>query len=81
MVLDTFQNLEAKERALIAIAVLLDGREAVTYLRGSDPEEGRIRLAAEDLARIVPEMRMPLLGTLLRTALKDLRDSGRRGST
>ncbi|MCO6431235.1 MAG: hypothetical protein J5J00_10270 [Deltaproteobacteria bacterium] len=70
--LSSFRNLPARQRALLAVAVLLDGREAPNYL-GSEGDDGkRLYQAAEELAAISPELRMPLLGSLLRVALSEL---------
>jgi hypothetical protein len=69
----TFDALLAHERALVAIAVLLDGRDAATFL-GIDSDKGDLlQLAAEELTQYPPELRMPYVGTLLRTALRELR--------
>lgn len=72
MNLQKFKILTARQRALVAIAVLLDGREAMSYLEASSDGTDELRLVAGDLARIAPELRMPLVGTLLRMALKEL---------
>lgn len=67
-----FQALSAKHRALVAMAVLLDGHEAAVYLE-NDAESGEaLQKAAHDLASMAPELRMPLLGTLLRAAVAEL---------
>ena len=67
-----FQSLSAEHRALVAMAVLLDGHEAVVYLE-NDAESGEIlKKAAHDLASMSPELRMPLLGTLLRSAVEEM---------
>ena len=69
-----YRSLAARHRALVAIAVLLDGREASSYLEG-DAENGlALSRAALDLATLDPELRMPFVGTLLRTALQSMTD-------
>ena len=67
-----FRSLGSRERALVAIGVLLDGRDAVEYL--SYDRERRMALvrAAEDLVELGVELRIPLAGTLLRKALDEL---------
>ena len=65
-------KLPARMKALVAIAVLLDGFEATNYLEGSGESSGELRAAAKELASLAPELRMPLVGTLLRVALKEI---------
>ncbi len=68
-----FRMLEARERALVALAVLLDGLDAPDYF-GGDRERGlTLSRASKDLAKLTPEVRLPLVGSLLRTALIDMR--------
>lgn len=72
-----FSSLGARYRALLALAVLLDGKEAGGFLE-TDSELGIVlREAARELAEQPPEVRMPLVGTLLRSALEELGESGR----
>ncbi|MCB0338813.1 MAG: hypothetical protein KDD53_04375 [Bdellovibrionales bacterium] len=67
-----FRALSARDRALVAIAVLLDGHEAEHYL-SNDSEKGvALSRAAQDLSSQSPELRMPFLGTMLRTAIEEL---------
>ena len=67
-----FRALSPKERAIVAVAVLLDGHDAADYL--SSDKERRVALsrAAKDLAELPPDLRVPLTGTLLREAVKNL---------
>lgn len=72
------KSLSARQRALVCVAVLLDGREAGMYLE-SDAVNGQgLKRVAHDLASIELELRMPFLGTVLRTALSELTER-RRG--
>jgi hypothetical protein len=67
-----FRSLSAQDRALVALAVLFDGREAPVYL-AYDASNGKgLERAASDLAAQEAEMRMPYLGTLLRRALEEM---------
>jgi len=67
-----FRALSVRERAVVAVGVLLDGHDAALYLN-SDPERSKaLTRAASDLAELSPELRLPLLGTLLRSALEEL---------
>ena len=67
-----FRSLPARQRALVAVAVLLDGREAGMYLENDSVNSAGLKRAAADLAAIDPELRMPFVGTALRAALHDL---------
>jgi hypothetical protein len=67
-----FNNLSPHQKALVAVAVLLDGREAIAYLLGNRPEDILLRQAAEEISNLQPELRMPFIGTILRTAIKEL---------
>ncbi len=69
MAMDQFLKLEARERALILIAVLLDGMEAEVYLES----ESNYKQHASTFAKMQAELRMPLVGSLLRKALTEIR--------
>lgn len=73
-----FRNLSAKDRLLVSIAILLDGREAATYLASDSVNGAGLKKAALDVAGIEPELRMPLVGTWLRQALSELGSGGGR---
>ena len=64
--LTRFRALSERERALVAVAVLLDGHDAPEYLASDKERAAALSRAARDLAEISPEVRMPLVGTLLR---------------
>ena len=70
--LSRFRALSSKERALVALAVLLDGHDAEAFLQSDKDRSLALTRAAGDLAQLAPEVRMPLLGTQLRIALEDL---------
>ena len=67
-----FRALSAHHRALVAIAVLLDGREAAAYLQNDAVNGEVLQKAALDLASQPPELRMIYVGTALRVALGEL---------
>lgn len=69
--LSRFRALDARERGVVALAVLLDGHDAAEYLKSDRDRSPALVRAAEDLAQLIPELRMPLLGTLLRRAIAD----------
>ena len=66
------RNLTARQRALVAVAVLLDGREAGIYLENDSVNGLGLKRAALDLAAVEPELRMPYAGTMLRQALEEM---------
>lgn len=68
-----FRSLSPRSRALVAVAVLLDGREAGMYLATDTHSGPGLQKAAVDLAELDPELRMPFLGSALRVALKELK--------
>ena len=68
-----FYKLTAKERALISIAVLLDGIDAGLYL-DSDLQSGNLyKTLADEISKKAPDVRLSYSGTLLRRAIKDLK--------
>ena len=66
------RGLSAKNRALVAVATLLDGREAGRYLEFDAVNGAGLKRAAEEMASLAPELRMPLSGTLLREACEKI---------
>ena len=70
MALNNFKSLSAKNKALVSLGVLIDGAEAETYLMTKDRG---VLLASQELAKLPPETRMPLVGGMLRRALEALR--------
>jgi hypothetical protein len=67
-----YRSLSAEHRALLAVAVLLDGREAATFLENDATHGDVLKRAALDVASQDPELRMPFVGTMLRAALEEL---------
>lgn len=68
-----FKNLPARQRALVAVAVLLDGRDAATFLENDALNGTALGRAANDVAALDADLRMPLVGTLLRQALREVK--------
>lgn len=67
-----FRSLSPRARALVAVAVLLDGIDAPTYLENDSVNGPGLKRAASDLAVQEPELRMPFVGTVLRLAVEEL---------
>lgn len=67
-----FRSLSAEHQVLVAFAVLLDGREAASFLENDASHGEVLKRAALDIASQDPELRMPFVGTMLRSALGEL---------
>ena len=72
MDLQRFRTLSPHHRALVAIAVLLDGREAGAFLENDAASGGVLSRAARDMSALPPDLRMPSVGTMLRSAIRDM---------
>ena len=72
-----FRSLAPRYRALVAVAVLLDGREAGTYLENDAVNGPGLKRAAGDLSGLETELRVPFVGTMLRAAVEELKRSER----
>lgn len=68
-----FRVLSQRQRALVAVAVLLDGREAETFLENDAVNGIALKRAAAELAAQPPDLRMPYVGTMLRNALEEIK--------
>jgi hypothetical protein len=66
-----FLSLGPRERARVAIAVLLDGGDAPLYLMNDHKLGSKFRAAAEELLAMELDVRFPYLGTMLRLALEE----------
>jgi hypothetical protein len=66
-----FLNLMPRERARVAIAVLLDGGDAPLYLVNDERRGAELRRAAEELLSMELDARFPYIGTMLRLALEE----------
>ncbi len=74
MATSALDALSPHDRALVIIAVLLDGHEAESFL-GADPAHSSLSRAAAELLRLPIELRTQLIGTTLRRTLKSLGQS------
>ena len=72
-----FKAMSAHQRALVGMAVLLDGREAAAYLKIDSVNGDILQEAALDIAGQDLEIRMAFLGTALRAALNELESEGK----
>jgi hypothetical protein len=69
MILQEFSALPKKLRILICVAVLLDGYESFVYLQNDEKYGKQLEQLAKKLAKLEPELRMSLIGTLLRESI------------
>lgn len=67
-----FRGLSIPHRAMVAVGVLLDGFDAAEYLQSDKDHHQALSRAARDLAELPPDLRMPLVGSLLRRTLDEL---------
>ena len=71
MSLSTWRALSARDRALVAVAVLVDGSESKQLL-GHDVGHGReLQRAADELCALEVDLRVAFVGTALRLALEE----------
>lgn len=67
-----FRALSPRHRALVAIAVLIDGHEGALYLENDAQHGHALKRAADELASLEVELRMPYVGSLLRNSLLEI---------
>ncbi len=68
-----YRALNQREKAVVAVGVLLDGHDASDYLSSDKERHTALSRAAKDLAELPPDLRMPLVGSLLRKVLEELK--------
>ena len=66
------EHLNNKERALICMALLLDGHEALAYLENDPAYSAKLKEPLTRLAELQADVRIPYIGSLLRRALNEL---------
>lgn len=65
-------TLSPREQALVAVGVLLDGEDAAEYLSSDKERQAGLRPVAEELAKLAPELRISLVGSILRRGIEAL---------
>jgi hypothetical protein len=71
MSLATWRSLSPRDRALVAVAVLIDGSDSRLYL-GCDAERAQdLQRAADELCNLEVDARVAFVGTVLRLALEE----------
>ena len=71
MSLSHFRALSPKERALVAVAVLIDGSDSSMYLESDSENAEQLKLAADELCSLEIDARVAFVGTVLRLALEE----------
>jgi hypothetical protein len=66
-----FAKLAPRDRAIVALAVLLDGGDATEYVQIDKTRGAELRAAAEELLSMELDVRLPYAGTMLRLALEE----------
>ena len=74
MELARLRSLAPELRALVAVAVLLDGQEGARILENDAVNGQNLMRAAEELAKLSISVRMPLAGSILRAAVNELEE-------
>lgn len=64
-----FAELTKEHQALVVISVLLDGVDGGKYLRLENDSGEKLKMVADSLAKLPPELRLPIAATLLRDAI------------
>lgn len=71
--LSGFRKLAPRQQIQVCIGVLLDGLDTPEIL-STDASDGQsLKRVAKDLAALAPDVRMPLVGTLLRRAYESIK--------
>lgn len=76
MEIQRLRALSPRQRALVALAVLLEGRDASTYLENDALDGGTLSRSAQALSEQDLELRMALAATILRDCSKGERGDG-----
>jgi hypothetical protein len=71
MSLTTWRSLPPRERALVAVAVLIDGSDSKIYLECDAERSELLKSAAEELCALEVDARLAFVGTVLRLALEE----------
>lgn len=65
-----FRKLSAREQLIVAIGVLMDGRDAAQYLERDSQRGELLAGAVTELSQLELDSRLPFVGTLVRLALE-----------
>lgn len=68
--LSQFNKLSERDQILLCAAVLIDGLDAADILGMDDKQGEAFRRIARELSSASPDIRMPLIGTVLRALVQ-----------
>lgn len=71
MSLTRLRSLDPIDRALVAVAVLIDGSDASLYLDGDADRSQQLKEAVAELCSLEIDGRLAFVGTVLRLALEE----------
>ncbi|MEY4669391.1 MAG: hypothetical protein RL518_2090 [Pseudomonadota bacterium] len=71
MSLATWRSLSPRDRALVAVAVLIDGADSKMYLECDAEKSELFKRAADELSSLEVDARVAFVGTVLRLALEE----------
>ena len=71
MSLATWRSLSPRYRALVAVAVLIDGSDSRIYLECDAEKSELLQKAADELCELEVDARVAFVGTVLRLALEE----------
>ncbi len=71
MSLATWRSLSPRDRALVAVAVLVDGSDSKLYLECDAERAEQLKKAANELCTLEVDARVAFVGTVLRLALEE----------
>jgi hypothetical protein len=74
--LSGFRKLAPRQQIQVCIGVLLDGLDAPDILATDAADGQSLKRVAKDLSALAPDVRMPLVGTLLRRAFETIDQTG-----
>jgi hypothetical protein len=66
-----WRSLSPRERALVAVAVLVDVNDSKIYLESDADKSEELKRAAEELCSLEVDARLAFVGTVLRLALEE----------
>lgn len=72
--INRFRALGKKEKCIVAIALLIDGPDALDYLSVDKDHGIAFERIAKDFLEMPTELRVSFLATTLRETLKELRE-------
>lgn len=69
--IDNLERLPVRVRVIALTSILLDGQDATRFVRGESNEEQVMEEVVNKLATLPIEVRLPLVGTLMRRFLEN----------